>query len=84
MYVIINEEKCTVEIDNEAKKAIRFCLGLNLNLRIKLNKQTLRYIMAFLRENDIGIYGQKINIIKIRDYNKYLCLLTITARKIMN
>lgn len=57
MKAIINKENWTIELDNEAIKAIRFCSGFPTDLRIKLTKANKDMMYDWIEQNKLGLFG---------------------------
>lgn len=62
MKAIIDKENWTIKLDNEAIKAIRFCLGFTTDLRIKLTQANKSMLYDWIEQNKYGLFG-------ISDYN---------------
>lgn len=57
MKANFNRETWTAQLDNEAVKAIRFVLGFNTDLRVKLTTANKRSLYSWIETNGIGIFG---------------------------
>lgn len=76
MKAIVNKKNWTIELDNEAIKAIRFCLGYPTDLRIKLENADRNHIDSWIEENKLGLFGLENTEILLTsydsdDWNKY-------------
>ena len=83
MKVTINE--WDVRLDNEAIKAIRFCLGYNTDLRVSLGKDRNGIVWTFLHENCYRIFGidfaSKRPNVTSPDWYKYdRCLMNVAKQ----
>lgn len=57
MKAIVNKKKWTIELDNEAIKAIRFCAGFNPDLRITLSKSAKGALYDWIETNKLKLFG---------------------------
>lgn len=60
MKAYIDLDKMEIVMDNEAIKAIRFCLGLNPDLRVKLSKNKKEYVYRYCSENTLALFGSSM------------------------
>ena len=52
-----------VNIDPEARRAIRFCCGFNSDLRVKITgNQSIDAIQDFIEKNRAGIFGVEMAV----------------------
>ncbi len=56
MKATVNKEKWTITLDNEAVKAIRFCYGLNTDLRVSI-KVPRGPLFSWIEQNKCGLFG---------------------------
>jgi hypothetical protein len=57
MKANFNRENWTANLDNEAVKAIRFVLGFNTDLRVRLTTANKESLFSWIQDNEIGIFG---------------------------
>lgn len=57
MKITVDNENWKITLDNEAVKAIRFCYGLNTDLRVSLNTIPKEPLESWLVENRLNIFG---------------------------
>ena len=75
MNAKVIKEKWTIELDNEAIKAIRFCNGFTTDLRIVLSKADKSALYDWIETNKLGLFGLDFMDICVTyesdDWNKY-------------
>ncbi len=57
MKANFNRETWTARLDGDAIKAIRFVLGFNTDLRVKLTTANRESLFGWIQNNEIGIFG---------------------------
>ena len=75
MNAKVNKEKWTIELDNEAIKAIRFCNGFTTDLRVVLSKADKSALYDWIETNKLGLFGLDFIDLCVPadsdDWNKY-------------
>ena len=89
MKAFADLDKKEITLDNEAKKAIRFVLGYNTDLRVSLsavNPIAIETIWRFLDDNRYSIFGSDFGFSKpdatSEKWDSYESLLTKAAHYI--
>lgn len=60
MKANFNRETWTAKLDGDAIKAIRFVLGFNTDLRVRLKTANKDSLYTWIKNNEIGIFGYDI------------------------
>lgn len=70
MKAIVDKKNWKITLDNEAVKAIRFCYGVNTNLRISLKNINREHLWYWIRENKYRLFGSGMaDLLPIADEN---------------
>ena len=56
MKAVVDKENWKITLDNEAIKAIRFCYGVNTDLRVRLGIPKDR-LWSWIYDNRYGLFG---------------------------
>ena len=87
MVANVNKDKWKITLDNEAVKAIRFCLGFNTDLRRSLNGVDKDSIWYWVQNNKIGSFGHSMLDLSPDptddDWYKYEAMLNDVVRQII-
>ena len=86
MKAVLDSERYTITLDNEAIKAIRFVRGLNTDLRVKLTASR-RIMWEWLDENGVNLFGSDFIFIRKDptdpEWKKYEYMLNNVVSQIM-
>ena len=70
MKAIVDKKNWKITLDNEAVKAIRFCYGVNTDLRISLKNINREHLWCWIRENKYRLFGTSMaDLLPVTDEN---------------